>query len=63
LNYYPIGNEKPEDGIANIAMGLGKYIVDEAKPFDFLLLSNNVLQTSTLEFMLSETQTFFNALD
>lgn len=28
LNFYPIGNEKAEDGIANIALGLGKYIVD-----------------------------------
>ena len=64
LNYYPIGNEKPEDGIANIAMGLGKYIVDGGKTLRFSpAYPNNVLQTSTLEFMLSETQTFFNALD
>ena len=28
LNYYPLGNEKPEDGVAEIAIGLGKYIVD-----------------------------------
>ncbi|MEE1174911.1 MAG: PEP/pyruvate-binding domain-containing protein, partial [Paludibacteraceae bacterium] len=27
LNFYPIGNEKPEDGIVNVALGLGKYIV------------------------------------
>ena len=64
LNYYPIGNEKPEDGIANIAMGLGKYIVDGGKTLRFSpAYPNNVLQTSTLEFMLSETQTYFNALD
>ena len=28
INFYPIAPEKPEDGIANIAFGLGKYIVD-----------------------------------
>ena len=28
LNYYPIGDEKPEDGIVNLAFGLGKLIVD-----------------------------------
>ena len=28
LNYYPLGDEKPEDGVAEIAVGLGKYIVD-----------------------------------
>ena len=28
LNYYPINDEKPEDGVAEIAVGLGKYIVD-----------------------------------
>lgn len=28
INYYPIGNETAEDGIASLALGLGKYIVD-----------------------------------
>ena len=28
LNYYPIGDETSEEGIASLAMGLGKYIVD-----------------------------------
>lgn len=28
INYYPIGSEKAEDGIANIAVGLGKLIVE-----------------------------------
>lgn len=28
INYYPIGDEKPEEGIASLALGLGKYIVD-----------------------------------
>lgn len=64
LNYYPIGAEKPEDGIANIAMGLGKYIVDGGTTLRFSPAHpHNVLQTSTLDFALRETQTFFNALD
>ncbi len=28
LNYYPLGDEQPEDGVAEIAIGMGKYIVD-----------------------------------
>ena len=28
LNYYPIGDEKAEEGTVNLALGLGKYIVD-----------------------------------
>lgn len=64
LNYYPIGPEQPEDGIANIALGLGKYIVDGGVTLRFSpSYPNNVLQTSTLEFSLRETQTYFNALD
>jgi len=64
LNYYPIGAEQPEDGIVNIALGLGKYIVDGGQSLRFSpAYPNNVLQTSTLEFALRETQTHFNALD
>jgi len=64
LNYYPIGAETPEDGIANIAMGLGKYIVDGGQTLRFSpAYPHNILQTSTLDFALRETQTYFNALD
>jgi Phosphoenolpyruvate synthase/pyruvate phosphate dikinase len=64
LNYYPIGAEKPEDGIANIAIGLGKYIMDGGMSLRFSpAYPNNILQTSTLELALRETQTHFNALD
>ena len=28
LNYYPINDELPEEGVAEVAIGLGKYIVD-----------------------------------
>ena len=64
LNYYPIGAEKPEEGIVNIALGLGKYIMDGGTSLRFSpYYPNNVLQTSTLELALRETQTYFNALD
>lgn len=64
LNYYPINAEKPEDGIANIAMGLGKHIVDGGVTLRFSPSHpNNILQTSTLEYALRETQTSFNALN
>ena len=64
LNYYPIGDEKAEEGIANIAMGLGKYIVDGGQTLRFSPKHpNNVLQTSTIEMALKETQSYFNALD
>ncbi len=64
LNYYPIGSERPEDGIANIALGLGKYIVDGGVTLRFSpAYPHNILQTSSLEYALRETQTYFNALD
>ena len=64
LNYYPIGEEKAEDGIASLALGLGKYIVDggqtlRVSPYH----PTQVLQTSELETALRETQTRFYALD
>ena len=64
LNYYPIGDERAEDGIASLALGLGKYIVDggqtlRVSPYH----SHQVLQTSEMETALRETQTRFYALD
>ncbi len=64
LNFYPIGNEKAEDGIANIALGLGKYIVDGGLTLRFSPRHpHNILQMSTMDFALRETQTRFYALD
>jgi hypothetical protein len=64
LNYYPIGEETAEEGIASLALGLGKYIVDggqtlRVSPYH----PTQVLQTSEMETALSETQTRFYALD
>jgi CheY-like chemotaxis protein len=64
LNFYPLGEEKPEDGIANVALGLGKYIVDGGITLRFSPLHpHNILQTSALDFALKETQTKFYALN
>ena len=64
LNYYPIGDETAEEGIASLALGLGKYIVDggqtlRVSPYH----PHQVLQTSEMDTALKETQTRFYALD
>ena len=64
INYYPIGDERSEEGIASLALGLGKYIVDggqtlRVSPYH----PHQVLQTSETETALRETQTQFYALD
>jgi len=64
INFYPIAPEKPEDGIANIAFGLGKYIVDGGVGIRFSpRYPRKILQLSTPELALSETQKTFFALD
>lgn len=64
LNYYPINDEHPKDGVAEIAIGLGKYIVDGGLSLRFSPKHpNKVLQTSTLDLALRDTQTQFYALD
>ena len=64
LNYYPIGDEKAEEGVANLALGLGKYIVDGGLTLRVCPYHpNQVLQTSEMEMALRETQTRFYALD
>ena len=64
LNYYPINDEKAEEGVAEVAVGLGKYIVDGGLALRFSpYWPKNVLQTSTLDQALRDTQTKFYALD
>ncbi len=64
LNYYPVGDETAEEGIASLALGLGKYIVDGGQTLRVCPYHpHQVLQTSELEKALSETQTQFDALD
>lgn len=64
LNYYPLGSERPEDGVAEIAVGLGKYIVDGGVGLRFSPRHpESVLQTSELQLALRDTQTRMYALD
>lgn len=64
VNFYPIEPEQPEDGIANVAFGLGKYIVDGGNTLRFSpKYPRKVLQLTNPEMALRETQTNFCALD
>ncbi|MGL5937849.1 MAG: PEP/pyruvate-binding domain-containing protein [Phocaeicola sp.] len=64
LNYYPIGMEEAEEGIVNLALGLGKQIVEGGVTLRFSPYHpHNILQTSELHLALKETQTSFFALD
>ncbi|MBQ8889993.1 MAG: phosphoenolpyruvate synthase, partial [Bacteroidaceae bacterium] len=64
LNYYPIGDEKAEEGTVSLALGLGKYIVDGGLTLRICPYHpGQVLQTSEMEIALRETQTQFYALD
>ncbi len=63
LNYYPLGSERPEDGVAEVAVGLGKYIVDGGVGLRFSPRHpESVLQTSELQLALRDTQTRMYAL-
>lgn len=64
LNFYPIGSEKAEDGIANIALGLGKLIVEGGISLRFSPKhSKKILQLSSIKAALRDTQKEFRALD
>ena len=64
INYYPIGDEKAEEGTVSLALGLGKYIVDGGLTLRVCPYHpTQVLQTSEMEIALRETQTSFYALD
>lgn len=63
INYYPIDDERPEDGVCNVAMGLGKLVVDGGRTLRFSpRYPQKVLQTSTPELALRDTQTEVLAL-
>ena len=63
INFYPVGKEKPEDGIVKIAYGLGKTVVDGEQVLRFSpKYPKNVLQTSTVDLAMRETQQSMLAL-
>jgi CheY-like chemotaxis protein len=64
FNYYPIGSEKAEDGIANVALGLGKLIVDGGLSLRFCPRHpKKILQLNSPETAMRESQKEFYALD
>ncbi|NLN30540.1 MAG: phosphoenolpyruvate synthase [Bacteroidales bacterium] len=64
LNYYPVGAEKVEDGIVNVAFGLGKLIVEGGLSLRFCpRLPKKIMQLSSPESALRDTQKTFRALD
>lgn len=64
VNFYPVGHERPEDGIVKVAFGLGKVVVDGEQVLRFSpKFPKHVLQTSTPEHTMSETQQSVLALD
>ena len=63
INFYPVGKEKPEDGIVKIAYGLGKAVVDGEQVLRFSpKYPKNILQTSTVDLAMRETQQSMLAL-
>jgi len=64
INFYPIAPEKPEDGIANIALGLGKQIVEGGKSLRFSpKYPKKILQLSDTKLALRDTQKYFYSID
>ncbi|MBD5232833.1 MAG: phosphoenolpyruvate synthase [Bacteroidales bacterium] len=63
LNYYPLGDESIDDGVVELAVGLGKHIVDGGRGLRFSPAHpDHILQTSTLDLALRDTQTDLFAL-
>ena len=64
INFYPVGEETADEGVVNLALGLGKHIVDGGKS---LRLSpahpSHIIQISEPQLALKETQSTFLALD
>ena len=64
INFYPLGNEKPHEGIANIALGLGELIVGGGQALRFSPFHpRKILQLSSPASAKRDTQQYFYALD
>ncbi len=63
-NYYPFAKMKPEEGIATVALGLGKTVMEGEKALRFSPRYPQLLpQRSTVEDILENSQQFFYALN
>jgi CheY-like chemotaxis protein len=64
INFYPIEPEKPEDGIAVIAYGLGKYLMEGGRGLRFSpKYPKKILQLSDPDLALKDTQKEFLAVN
>ncbi|RPI43347.1 MAG: phosphoenolpyruvate synthase, partial [Bacteroidetes bacterium] len=64
INFYPIAPERTEEGIAKVAFGLGKYIMEGGISLRFSpSYPRKVLQLSSSKAMLRDTQKQFYALN
>ena len=64
LNFYPIGSEKAEEGIVNIAFGLGKTVVDGGISLRFSPYHpKKIIQLSNPALAMKNSQKIFYALD
>ncbi len=63
FNYYPLDFMKPEDGIAHLALGLGRLIVDGYESFHFCPKHPKSNLYSTPDHLLDNSQTVFYALN
>lgn len=63
-NFYPISHLKPEEGIAHVALGLGKTVVEGGASLRFCPKYPQFLpQLSTVDDILKNSQRFFYALN
>ncbi len=64
INFYPIASEKTEDGVVDLAFGLGKQIVEGETTLHFSPgASNKILQLLNPKTTLQSTQKTFYAID
>lgn len=64
IDYYPLEPGKASDGTVSLALGLGKHVVDGGLSLRFCpKYPKNILQLSTPEMAIRETQKTFYALD
>jgi CheY-like chemotaxis protein len=62
-NYYPVGQAKPEDGVVNVALGLGKTVVDGGVSLRFTPAFAGILpQFSNIKDMFNFSQRDFYAI-
>jgi CheY-like chemotaxis protein len=63
-NFYPAEPMQPNDGVAAVALGLGRTVVDGGKSLSFCpRYPRNMIQFSSVEDILRNSQTEFLALD